>query len=185
MTKPVAHASRTLPLAEKNYSQIEKEGFTIFFAVKRIHRFVHGRKLVLQMDHRPLLSIFGSKKRISTYTANRLQCWGTILSHYNYELEFLLSQRLGGGDGLSRLIPKSLIPLADTVIYALKAEKEIKDMLCNTVKEMPVTSDEIRGKAENDTFIKKMKMQVRLKEINKNIKSISAFSICDVLLYTD
>ena len=59
-------------------------------------------------------------------------------------------------------------------------------MLCNTVKELPVTLDVIRGKAENDAFIKKMKMQVRLKERNKNTKSASAFSICDdVLLYAD
>ena len=76
--------------------------------------------------------------------------------------------------------------MKDTVIAAQKAEKEVKDMLCNTVKELLVTLDEIRGKAENEAFIKKMKMQVKLKERNKNIKSISAFSICDnVLLYTD
>ena len=74
----------------------------------------------------------------------------------------------------------------DTVIGVLKAEKEVKDLLCNTVKELPVTLEEIRGKAENDAFIKKMKMQVRLKERNKNTKSISAFSIFDdVLLYAE
>ena len=73
-----------------------------------------------------------------------------------------------------------------TVIAALKAEKEVKDMLCNTVKELLVTLNEIRGKAENDAFIKKTKMQVRLKERKKNTKSISAFSICDnILLYAD
>ena len=49
-----------------------------------------------------------------------------------------------------------------------------------------MTLDEIRGKAENDLFIKKMKMQVSLKERNKNERSISAFAICDdVLLYAD
>ena len=76
-----------------------------------------------------------------------------------------------------------MIPLTDTVIVDLK---EVKDMLCNTVKEMPMTLDKRRGKAENDAFIKKMKMQMRLKKENKNTKSISTFSICDdVLLYTD
>ena len=33
-TMPVAHASRTLLPVEKNYNQIEKEGFAITFAVK-------------------------------------------------------------------------------------------------------------------------------------------------------
>ena len=84
------------------------------------------------------------------------------------------------------LIPKFSVPLEDTVIVDLKAEKGVKDMLCNTVKEMSITLDEIRGKAENDAFIKKMKIQMRLKKQNKNTKSISSFSICDdVLLYTD
>ena len=58
--------------------------------------------------------------------------------------------------------------------------------MCIAVKELSVTLVEIRGKAENYAFIKKMKMQVRLKERNKNTKRISAFSICDdVLLYAD
>ena len=37
--KPIAHASRTLLPAEKNYSQIEKEALSIMFAVKKIPSF--------------------------------------------------------------------------------------------------------------------------------------------------
>ena len=129
---------------------------------------------------------FWIKKRITAHTAKRLQGWGTILLNYNYEMEFLSSKKLGHADGLSRLIPKVLVPLDGTVIAALEAEKEVKDMLCNTVKKLQVTLDEIRGKAENDAFIKKMKRQVRLKVRNKNTRSISSFSICkNVLLYAD
>ena len=76
-------------------------------------------------------------------------------------MEFLPSKKLGHADGLPRPIPKFSVPLEDTVIAALEAEKEVKDMLCNAVKELPMTLDEIREKTENDAFIKKMKMQVR------------------------
>ena len=54
VTKPIAHTSRALLPAERNYSQIEKEGLSITYAVKKFHRFIHGRTFVLQADYKPL-----------------------------------------------------------------------------------------------------------------------------------
>ncbi|PIO72335.1 zinc knuckle [Teladorsagia circumcincta] len=71
--KAVYHASRALTPAQKKYSQIEKEALAIVFAVQKFHRFVHGRHFTLRTDHKPLISIFGSRKGIPIYTANRLQ----------------------------------------------------------------------------------------------------------------
>ena len=50
VTKPIAHASRALLTAERNYSQIEKEGLAIMYDVKKFHRFIHRRTFVLQTD---------------------------------------------------------------------------------------------------------------------------------------
>ena len=44
--KAVHHVSWTLPPAEINYSQIEKEGLGLIFAVKKFH--IHGREFILQ-----------------------------------------------------------------------------------------------------------------------------------------
>ena len=107
----------------------------------------------MQTDHRPLLSIYGSKKGIPTHTANRLQRWGTILLNYNYKMEFLSSKKLSHADGLSRLIPTSSEPLEDTEIASLEAENELVEVLSNTVKELPVTLDKIKLKAKNNIFI--------------------------------
>ena len=73
VTKPIAHASRALLLAERNYSQIKKEGLAITCAVKKFHRFIHGRTFVLQTDRKPLMAMFGSKKSVPTHSSNRLQ----------------------------------------------------------------------------------------------------------------
>ena len=40
-----------------------KEGLAIIFALKKFHNYVHGRDAILQTDLRPLLTIFGSKKK--------------------------------------------------------------------------------------------------------------------------
>ena len=85
ITKPIAHASRALLPAEKNYSQIEKETLVIIFAVSKFHRFIHGRYLILQtVNH---YSPFWDQKGLPTHTTNRLQRWGTILLNYNSKME--------------------------------------------------------------------------------------------------
>ena len=91
---PIAHASRTLLPTEKHYSQIEKEALGIIFAVTKCHRYLHGRFFTLQTDHKPLITIFGSKKGLPIYTANRLLRWGTILLNYNFKIEYLSSKQI-------------------------------------------------------------------------------------------
>ena len=185
-TKPIAHASRTLLPAEKHYSQIEKEALSIIFGIKKYHRFLHGRPFILQTDHKPLVTIFGSKKGIPTHTANRLQRWGVTLLNYQFKMEYISSSKLGHADGLSRLIPINRESLEETVIAALKDETEINEVLCNTIRELPVTLEKIKKAAETDDFIKKTKDQIRMNQRNRKEKKISAFSMCDnTLMYAD
>ena len=90
--KRISHAPRTLLPAETNYSQIENEALGIIFAVTKFHSFIHGRHFILQTDHKPLFTIYGSKKGLLTHAVNRLQRWGIILN-YNFNLEFRPSSK--------------------------------------------------------------------------------------------
>ena len=180
--KPIAYASRTLLPTERNYLQIEKEALGIIFAVTKFHRYLHGRHFVLQTDHKPLLTIFGSKKGLLTHTANRLQRWGAILLNYDFKMEFLPSQKLGHADGLSRLIPKMQEPLEDTVIASLHTESIMSTVLGNTVKELPVTLEEIRKEAAKDEFVTQIKERI----VNKDKQVTNVYTLCnEVLLYRD
>ncbi|VDN11876.1 unnamed protein product [Dibothriocephalus latus] len=86
--KASMHASRTLTSAEENYGQIEKEVLEIIFAVKKFRKLLYGHHLTLLTDHKLLLSIFGSKKGIAVYSANRLQQRATLLLGYDFEIRY-------------------------------------------------------------------------------------------------
>ena len=98
----ICHASRSLTAAEKNYGQIEKEGLALVFAVRKFHRYIYGRRFRLLTDHKPLLHIFGPKKMVPVYTANRLQRWKLILLAYDFGLEYRKkTTEFGQADALS------------------------------------------------------------------------------------
>ena len=80
----VAFASCTLTYAQKNYSQVEKEAFSIIFGLKRFRQYLYGRSFIILTDHRPLLSLFGRKNPVPAHAAARLQRWTLIIASYNY-----------------------------------------------------------------------------------------------------
>ena len=161
--KPIAHASWTLLPAEKHCFQMEKEALGIIFAVTKFHRYLHGRFFTPQTDHKPLITIFGSKKGLPIYTAYRLLRWGTILLNYNFKIEYLPSKQISHADGLLRFVPKYSEPFEDTIIVALRTDYEIKNMIANAIKELPVTLLEIKSEAMNDNFITNIKQKISAK----------------------
>ena len=62
--KPIAFASRTLAAAEQKYSQIEKEGLAIIFAVKKFHQYLYGRSFIIYSDHQPLKYLFDEYRQV-------------------------------------------------------------------------------------------------------------------------
>lgn len=93
--KVVQHASRALAPAERKYSQTDREGLAFIYAVTKFHRMIFGRKFLLQTDHQPLLRIFGSKKGIPVYTANRLQLWALTLLSYDFTIKYVAIEKFG------------------------------------------------------------------------------------------
>ena len=170
------HVSRIILLAEKGVQGNWKSGLGIVFAVQKLQGFNYGRGFMLLTDQWPLLSSFGFKKGIAIQTAHWLQRFRKILLNYNFKRELLPSKRLGHADWLCRLIPKQCEPLEESVIATLRLE--IKSVLCNTIRELFVTIEEIQNKAKIDKYITEKQKQI-IDQQYKKIDGEKIFSICN------
>lgn len=101
--QPIAYVSRSLALAEKNYSQLEKEGLACIFGVKHFHSYLYGHLFELITDHKPLLTLLGEYRPMSPQSSACIKRWSLLLSAYEYSLVFWGTQAHQNADALSRL----------------------------------------------------------------------------------
>lgn len=55
---PCAYASRALTDTQQRYAQNEKEMAAICFGLNKFHKYIYGKKVMVETDHQPLISIF-------------------------------------------------------------------------------------------------------------------------------
>ena len=146
--RPIAFTSRTLSASEKNYSQIEKEALSLVFGVTRFQNYLYGRPFTLVTDHKPLLTILGSKKGIPTLAAARLQRWAFILSAYQYQIEFKPTNAHSNADGLPRL------PLKEQSAEGMSSEPSLFNI--SQIQSLPVTSTQLRQASTTDRILSKV-----------------------------
>jgi hypothetical protein len=174
--KPYYHVSRSLTKAEKNYSQIEKEGLSIIFVVTKFHKFIFGREFTLETDHKPLLSIFCSKKGIPVYTANRLQRWALTLLNYSFKIKYIKTTEFGYADVLSRLIASYPRPDEDFVIVSIQFEETVAESLNESLEKIQLTFQMIRSETLKDPVLQEVSKYVvsgwpkNLKNLSKEVK---------------
>ena len=86
--QPVGFASHILSNAERNHSQLEKEGLAYMFGVKRFHTYLYGCSFTLLTDHKPLLGLFKEQRAIPPQASAHIQRWALTLASYAYQLQF-------------------------------------------------------------------------------------------------
>ena len=135
--KPIGYASRTLNSAERNYSQLEKEGLSCVFGVKRFYSYLFGHSFTLITDHKPLLGLLSEQKPTSPQASARIRRWSLYLSMFEYTLKFRNTTAHANADALSRLplpevpavtqTPPELVLLADHLANSPVSAHQIRD----------------------------------------------------------
>ena len=134
--KPIGYASRTLNKAERNYSQLEKEGLSCVFGVKHFYAYLFGHAFELVTDHKPLLGLLAENKPTSPQVSARVRRWALYLSLFEYTLKFRKTAAHSNADALSRLP----LPIEPAVA---KIPPELV-LLAEHLDNSPVTADQIR-----------------------------------------
>ena len=148
--KPIAHASKTLNQAERNYSQIEKEGLSIVYGVKKFHQFLAARKFLLFTDHQPLVTIFHPAKGIPVYTLKRLQRWALTLMPYTFDIQYKPTKKHANADALSRL------PSGPDPTFTDEDSLKLNRVISNQINRFPMTYKKVAEETQACPILKKV-----------------------------
>ena len=91
--KPIGFVSCTLSETEIKYPQIEKEGLSCVFGVKKFHSYLYGRPFTLIIDYKPQLTLFNESRAVPPQASGRIQCWALTLAAYEYTLSWRPTQQ--------------------------------------------------------------------------------------------
>ncbi|XP_018394833.1 PREDICTED: uncharacterized protein K02A2.6-like [Cyphomyrmex costatus] len=115
------------------------------------------QKFELHTDHKPLLTIFGSKQGILAYTTSRLQRYALTLLAYDFDIKYVNTGSFGYADVVSRLIAKHPRENKETVIAAIQEGEEEKQCFAiDAAKLLPVKFADIQEATQRCATLKKV-----------------------------
>lgn len=91
--------TKALTDTECRYAQIEKEALAIMFGCSKFHQYIFGKKVLVESDHKPLVTIF--KKPINQCPV-RVQRIRLGTQKYDIEVKYKHGKELLIADALSR-----------------------------------------------------------------------------------
>ena len=109
--RAVQFASRTLNNAECNYTQIEREGLSVIFALNKFRELLLGSPFTIFNYHKPLFTLFAKDKPVPISCSHRIQRWALKLSQFDYKFVYSKGSENVHSDFLSRLpLPETVCP---------------------------------------------------------------------------
>ena len=167
----VAYYSRSLSIAEHNYSVIEQECLAIVESLKRFRHYLIGRKFQILTDHKPL-EWLASQKSIG-----RLWRWAVIIQEYEFTIKHRRGQENSNADALSRLYnPTSIEEDIDHTVDSLQGESDRRVTNCaewdlehSAVTELTELPNlvEVNLEQRKDKIISKLMQEMRVFPLNE------------------
>ena len=148
---PVAYASRALTPTEQRYAQVEKEALATTWACERFHMFIFGRSFEVETDHKPLVSLLGSK--LLDELPPRILRFRLRLMKYKYTIFHVPGKKIATADTLSRA------PLHTGAPGEKSLEEDAEAYVHFVIDSLPVTEKrllEIKEHLEQDEVLRKV-----------------------------
>ena len=140
--RPVSYASRNLTPAQRSYSQIEKELATIFFGAERFYQHLCGKKVIVETDHKPLITIINNPLSKAPGRCQRLLL---RLQAFDLQPKYVPGKYMYISDMLSRAVRPSVVKTS-----TLEAETDlmvhtiVREMGCSAEVEREITNETAR-----------------------------------------
>ena len=150
---PVVYASRSLTVAEQHYAQIEKELLAIVFAFERFNKFIYGKQVTVESDHKPLEAII--TKPLSQ-APPRIQRLLIRLQKYQPMVKYVPGKFLFIADTLSR----AYLPAKGE---QQELNEDIEVMVHSMVTEIPASPEkieELKKETAKDEALSELKKQM-------------------------
>lgn len=146
--QPVEYASCTLTQTQQRYAQIEKEMLAIQYGLSRFHQYVYGKRVTVETDHKPLLSII---QQPIAGLSPRLQRMRMRCQPYDVNLVYKPGKSLILADFLSRA------QVADTYEGTDHLDDEAIQAVCSLVLQNEVSKQRIKESTESDVVLQMLK----------------------------
>ena len=104
-SRSTAFISRTLTPGERNYSTTKKELLAIIWSLYRLHPYLHGEQVTVEIDHQPLLSLIHRPHHppaLAFSYPSLLLGWTLALQDYQFSLSYQKGVTNLVADSLSR-----------------------------------------------------------------------------------
>lgn len=144
--KPVNFTSFSLDKCQKSYPILHLEALALVCTIKKFHKYLYGKKILVFTDHKPLVGIFGKEGKNSIFVT-RIQRYVLDLSIYDFEIRYRPSAKMGNADFCSRFPLPQLIPNEIHTDFVRSI---------NFSKNIPLDYVKVANATKNDEFLLKV-----------------------------